>query len=254
MTDSVTFNDSYRVRLTECDAAQRAKPGAIFNYLQDVTHRHMASTDLSPAEFYDAGLIFVLSRVHLEMVRYPKLGETVQAETWVSTVRDASMTREIVFTDERDSRLGDARVRCMFLDLNKQRLASPPAEVMDRLTLNPAQARDVEFPQLDPVDACTNPPTFTVRRSDLDVNDHVNSSTYVDWLLESVPLATFRSFELSEFDIAYRQEVVLGDHVVSAGAPGEDDDEKQHCTHMLLRQEDEEVLTLGRSVWRRRSN
>ena len=40
---------------------------------------------------------------------------------------------------------------------------------------------------------------FQVRRSDIDTNDHINNTKYVEWVLEAIPQDVYDKFCLSTF-------------------------------------------------------
>jgi hypothetical protein len=53
------------------------------------------------------------------------------------------------------------------------------------------------------------------RRSDLDMNHHVNNVAYFGWMLESVPESVVTSHELASITLEYRRECISDDIVES---------------------------------------
>jgi hypothetical protein len=53
------------------------------------------------------------------------------------------------------------------------------------------------------------------RRSDLDMNHHVNNVAYFGWMLESVPESAVTSYELASITLEYRRECISDDIVES---------------------------------------
>ena len=61
------------------------------------------------------------------------------------------------------------------------------AGVLPDYLLEPRRAIADDFPPLPRAEAPEREVRFKVRRSDLDMNRHVNNAVYVGWALESVP-------------------------------------------------------------------
>lgn len=61
----------------------------------------------------------------------------------------------------------------------------------------------------------TGPVLPQARRSDLDMNHHVNNVAYFGWMLESVPESVVTSSELASITLEYRRECISDDIVES---------------------------------------
>jgi acyl-ACP thioesterase len=55
--------------------------------------------------------------------------------------------------------------------------------------------------------------TICPKYSDLDVNNHVNNSKYIDWFTDQIPLETHQKGILSEISVSYSQEIRSGETV-----------------------------------------
>ena len=82
---------------------------------------------------------------------------------------------------------------------------------------------------------------FRVRRSDLDRVGHANNVRFVEWALEALPDGA----GLTEIDILYRSEAVVGDRVRSEAGPLVGGAR----AHRLSRESDGRFLALARTVW-----
>jgi len=68
-----------------------------------------------------------------------------------------------------------------------------------------------KLPDLRVMGGCAPPMIHGVRRSDLDMNDHVNNVVYMELLMEAVPDAVRDAFELAELELEFRGECKYGD-------------------------------------------
>jgi acyl-ACP thioesterase len=90
---------------------------------------------------------------------------------------------------------------------------------------------------------------FTVRRSDLDLADHVNNTSYVEWAIEAVPDEVWGVADLAELEIHFLSECHHGQTVASRSQIIK----RKHQTevrHQLRRSDDDVEVARARTVWR----
>ena len=57
--------------------------------------------------------------------------------------------------------------------------------------------------------------TFEPMFAHIDQNDHVNSTAYLTWAIETMPKETLQTKQLTEIEIAYKNETLYGQHVTA---------------------------------------
>ena len=102
-----------------------------------------------------------------------------------------------------------------------------------------------------------------MRRSDLDMNEHVNNASYLKWLLEDVPEGVQDDMRVAGVDIEFRAEARYGDDVISRcaqrasttdasdGSSGRGDGDTVTMQHSLLRPRDGVELLRANTHWQR---
>ena len=103
-----------------------------------------------------------------------------------------------------------------------------------------------------------------VRRSDLDMNRHVNNASYLEWIMDDIPPAVFDTAFMSGVDLEYRSECKYGDEVLCRAALVQRDGScllpgdaavgplPRAFEHALLRGADGVELLRARTQWRTR--
>lgn len=266
--DGLVFRQNFSIRSYEIGADRTASIETLMNHLQETALNHAKSAGLlgdgfgSTPEMCKRNLIWVVTRMHLLVDRYPTWGDVVQVDTWVSSSGKNGMRRDWLL---RDCNTGEVLTRAssVWVMMNKQtrRLSKMPDEVRTEIgpyfaDIPPVIEEDGrKLSKLDDNTAQYIRTGLTPRWSDLDVNQHVNNVKYIGWILESAPLAILESHELSSMVLEYRRECVRDSVVQSLTAvSGTDvgdlmDAGHVECQH-LLRLEDGAEVVRGRTEWR----
>jgi len=78
--------------------------------------------------------------------------------------------------------------------------------LMDSPVMGTSYAVD-KLPDVRGLKGTTIPESHSVRRSDLDMNNHVNNVVYTEWLLESVPDTFWQKYDLQEIILEFKKRV-----------------------------------------------
>ena len=121
--------------------------------------------------------------------------------------------RFFIFQDEKGNLLGTASTLWALMDIKARTLVAPaskgiavqtPAEPPLKLEL-PGK---VKLPEGEISES-----TICPRYSDLDINNHVNNSRYIDWFTDQIPLDVHSRGILSEISVGYSKEIRSGQSV-----------------------------------------
>ncbi len=260
MTDAV-FSASFEIRVYETDHLARLTPVTLFNYLQETATRHVAARGSSMAELAARGLAWFLTDFRLSLARYPRRGEVVTVKTWGRRLKGLFAHREFEIIVGGGSPCGVATSRWVVVDLARRRLVRLDPALPAGFPTHPAAALEEAFEDLPEPARADFSRTFHVRLSDLDPNQHANSASYFDWLIEATPPATQAALAPLDMRIAYRREARAGAVVEvqsqaiearavrRSAAPGPRPE--QVFLHAVRLKSDAAVLALGRTVWGR---
>ena len=90
---------------------------------------------------------------------------------------------------------------------------------------------------------------FHVRRSDLDVNGHVNNVNFIDWAVESFPPPAVGGRRLEDLLIEFHAEALLGDEVLAQSSRLAPVGDTARVLHRLMNARSGRVLAAARTVW-----
>lgn len=182
------WTEEFSVRHTEVSREAFLRADVFFDYMQEAAANHAKHIGVGLEALNAIGLMWVLSRLKLQVIRTPLLGETVRVTTWPSGVERLFATREFLLATGNGDPI--ARASSCWILLDQRRMH--PRKVLETLpaTLPDNSARERFFTNLDklprvPVD---HPLRTEIRESMIDVNRHLNNARYVsgvfDWLAD----------------------------------------------------------------------
>ncbi len=202
-----TYEETAILRTCNCDFLGKWRPSAIFESMQEVSGMHSHLLGCGRERLIEKNLVWVLSRIEVQMECYPEMGERVTIKTFPMPNKRWFFPRYFVFEDEKGAMLGRAASLWLLLDIITRKMAAP-GEVAELLPDNsdliapmqlPATVTEVQGEEM----LFQHTPVYT----DLDVNGHVNNTKYVDWLCDALGIETMGQKCLQSICINYDAEV-----------------------------------------------
>ncbi len=202
------------IRAFESDFTGRWKPSGIMVRMQEIAEDHAAALGCGRRDMVEeTGMVWMLTRLHLEMKKYPTIAQDIHINTWHGPVPRLVFPRYFSFTYPDGEPLGYASSDWVLFNINNRRLMRPaalrvPYEVDESLSppvRPPMRIREPEDMRTAEV--------RRVRYSDTDMNDHLNNAKYVDWICDLFDTAWLSSHTLSELDITYSAEASMDQEI-----------------------------------------
>ncbi|XP_038722689.1 palmitoyl-acyl carrier protein thioesterase, chloroplastic-like isoform X2 [Tripterygium wilfordii] len=222
----VGYRQTVVIRSYEVGPDKTATIDSILNLFQETALNHVWMSGLLGNGFGAThgmmrnNLIWVVSRMQLQVDHYPIWGEVLEIDTWVGASGKNGMRRDWLIRSQATGHIF-ARATSTWVMMNQhtRRLSKMPEEV--RAEISPwfieKQAIRDDIPEkirkLDEATYCNS--DLKPKRSDLDMNNHVNNVKYLKWMLETIPDQVLESHQLSEITLEYRRECGSSDIVQS---------------------------------------
>ncbi|BBN09856.1 fatty acyl-ACP thioesterase A [Marchantia polymorpha subsp. ruderalis] len=292
----LVYREKFIIRCYEVGTNRTASMEAMANLLQECACNHAQSVGFSTDGFATTPamrkrhLIWVTTRMHIEIDEYPVWGQVVEIDTWFQGEAKIATRRDWLVRHEDGRVIGRATSVWVMMNTETRRLCRIPedvrAEYMDFVPLPPRWAIPGEdsaavrkIGALEEYDFVKSP--LLARRSDLDMNQHVNNVTYMGWMLESMPRAFVETHELMCITLDYKRECKHDDVVESMTSPESvernpsqpdmkslngslesvtnatarqsgDIPQPRHFTHLLRLVDSGIEINRGRTEWRRK--
>ncbi|MCF2144342.1 MAG: hypothetical protein K9W42_11635 [Candidatus Heimdallarchaeota archaeon] len=187
---------------------------AIVNYLQEVAFEHASNLGVSFQHIFKRNLTWYLLRYYIEMYEYPTIDELLTIRSWVARSESKKFSlRDFEIINESGKILCSATTSWVLYNYVKRKPVNYLEYVSDRPILD-KRAVSYDFPKLPLPEKTDASATLTVRRSDLDLNNHVNNAVYVEWLLESVPAKILKKYVINKLEISFKGQAFHQDSVL----------------------------------------
>lgn len=190
------------------------RPDAIFRLMQEVAGAHSAQLGLSRDELVRNNIVWMIARAQLRIDRYPRLHDVVRAKTWYGPAGRTTFPRYVEITDANNGLIAALSTSWILVDIVSRRILLP-----DKAGLNFPPPAELTPPLPEPGKlrlAQNGQPQISLRAplyGDIDVNGHMNNASYVSWILDLFPLASYRERRLRSLCIGYSAEARPGEQV-----------------------------------------
>lgn len=253
MMKDIRYSKTFEVHYYEIDKYQEATPVSILNYLEETAICHSESVGFGIGKLLEMNMGWVLNRWKVKMKRYPKWNEKIIIETWPSSFDRFYANREFKIFDEERKEIGRASSRWILLNLIKKRPLRIPVEIGEAYGIEAEKAFEF-FCDFNNEVISDEGMDFYVRRSDIDTNNHVNNTKYLEWILEVIPSGTQKNYLLKEFEILYKKETTYGNSILSNCSSIAEEDNSNAFLHTITEKDRNLELAVAKTNWVHREN
>ena len=211
---SSVFKRKYHIDLRDVDFTKKLKLSTLFGYLQDIAS--LASIDLGfGIETLEKkfGVAWILTRIRVDITRYPKWDEEITIETWPLEPGKVEFDRDFLVKDAKGEVIIRAISKWVIMDIKERKIKRTeligiqyPENITER-------AIDGKLGKLKDFG---NPETAynkVIGYSDIDFNGHLNNSKYVDYIMDCFPVDDHKNHTIRTIDLNFNQEALPGDTI-----------------------------------------
>jgi len=190
-------------------------------YFQEIAEKHAEHLNAGYDAMQKSGLVWVLSRLFINIRKLPAWKEIFYLETWPLKTERIFHRRDYQLDNGKETLISAASY-WIPLDIKTRR---PRAIQLDERVLRVNEGRyGTQVPSENIPSVSSNvSEILKVRYSDFDQNRHVNNARYVEWIFDHLGLEILEKAIPRFFSIAYKQEVKAGDQVLLRKKTLEDD-------------------------------
>lgn len=215
------YRQQYFLTPGECNPEQRMPLTLLINRLIEIATLHANQIGVGFDYLVREHQTWVLSRVAVEMKRYPGVNEHYTIRTWVSSISRLFSERDFEILDGDGVVIGDARTVWAVIDTRTRsvgdisRIGWMAELIPDKQSPveKPSRPKPIAAPEADNIPPGYREVKYRFQYTDIDFNRHVNSSRYIELLLNQWSLDYHDANRLTRFEIAYIHEARYNEEV-----------------------------------------
>jgi acyl-ACP thioesterase len=210
-----TWKEKYTVKVYEADNLGRAGIVPLFDYFQDIAWCHYSRVEAALGQFLTKSQIWAMTRVEIHIERPALWKEEVELETWSRGIEKLTAYRDFFIRDTKGNQIGAGTSTWVVLDLETKKIqrlndiAEKWPSQVEKSGIN--KNADKVLPPENPVYSGA----FNVNYSDMDVNQHVNSGRYIQWIIDDFGREFLEKNTLGAIKVNFADEAMPGDEIVA---------------------------------------
>jgi medium-chain acyl-[acyl-carrier-protein] hydrolase len=238
---------TYTIRSYQTDTSGQIFIHQLFNLLQDAAHKHADGIGFGQRQLVEQNLFWVLSRLSVEIVKLPQVGDEVHLSTWVKSIRGAVSEREFSISIG-DETIINASSLWFSLSGDNHKPIRLPSSYSGLMIINDVYALEggsVKALADENSNQRSNSQKIIVKHSDIDMVEHVNNATYVRWIMDELFKEPQFNKQLISLDINYLGECFLGETVDVYHRVKTD----TNLSHEVVNNDHGKVICRANTVW-----
>jgi acyl-CoA thioesterase FadM len=180
------YEERFKVRHYHVDSNGHLKPSFLFMILQETAGEHHTAVQDSLLKLYHQGYGWVLLQAIYEFESLPRYGQHLLIRTWISEIGTIKAKREYEIILNEEKIIGKAQKLWAFIDVHSKRPTALPDSIREKWDVVPKTLFE-KVPRPQMLKEYEQSAKICTRKSDLDINGHVNNLRYLEWLNESMP-------------------------------------------------------------------
>lgn len=208
------YEKKYVVQVSETDFRQRLKLSSLFIYLQDMATEHAniigVGRDILQKKY---GVVWVLTRARVDIIRYPGYKEEISIETWPDQPGKVEFNRNFLVYDKDRNIIMRALTQWVIIDFKSRRLRRSSTLEEKFPQTERESAIDCNFKRIKAKGELALNYKKTVGYSDIDINEHLNNARYVDYIMDCFTVDNHKKHFVKSIDVNYLNEALPGETI-----------------------------------------
>jgi acyl-ACP thioesterase len=244
-----SWEDEYSIFFHEVDTKNEVFLPVLWSFMQETAWHHAEHLRVGYSDLMENQSIWVLSRLFIQMEEYPRWGDRINVKTWLAGAGRLFALRHFSITGSRRNVIGGAKSAWLVLDLKNRRPQRIEPVFRHLQHLFDDHPVDEEPKKLPPPACPQMEASYTVRYSDIDMHHHVNTTKYIEWILDSCPFGMNQTHQIHTLEINFLAESSHGDalsiltETLQESSPA--------FLHQVIRKDDGRELCRARTGWNR---
>ena len=203
------YSHEFFLAAGECNAESMMPLPLLVNRLIRVATEHANLMNVGYARFAPEGRGWVLTKLAIEMQRYPRVNDNYTIKSWIEAAGKLLSFRNFAIYCNGEV-VGYVRSEWAMIDMNTRKMTA----LSSGKELAEAARPDVPCPMAPPSRILPvkqgRTGTYTFGYCDVDFNRHVNTIRYIERFMDQWPMEHYDHYLVSRFEIVFMRECRYG--------------------------------------------
>lgn len=210
------FTSNFRIGLSILTNYNYVSNKGFLSLLQDVAEMHSAQVGYGITDIEKTNFSWALLNWKVKIISRPKYGDVITINTWSRYSTKLYSYRDFEVLNSEGEVIAIATSKWILIDVQKNKVAKIEENLISKYYPENRSLFDiVDLPKLEEPENFTNYVDYKIRKSDIDVNNHVNNLNYLDIAYEVFPDDIWKLNTCNEFEILYKHQIKLDDKIVA---------------------------------------
>jgi acyl-ACP thioesterase len=205
------YKEKVQITSIDVDHNLELKLSSLFKYMQAVASNHAESVKVGHWELFEHNLLWVVIRMEVKIYQTPKLDEVITIGTHPGETRSFMYPRYFEIYDSKGKLIIAASSIWAMIDKDTRRVVAKPEGI--RPVKAEVDKNDLPLPLRVVGDANSKVDSRKVRYTEIDLNGHLNNTSYIEYLLDTHEPSFYTAHRISGININYDKEIKNGDEV-----------------------------------------
>ncbi len=228
MTREAEYRHDYFLTAGESNAEGQLPLSLLAERVIEASTEHANALGIGYDALIREGMGWVLSRMSIEISRYPKINEHYSLVTWIESYNRRFSERNCMITGDNGEVLGYVRTIWSAMSFKTRTFADLTDFEREAFPIGTRECPISKIPRIAPITDVYSERSYTFKYCDLDFNRHVNTVRYIQLLLNSWPQKHFDKYIAGRFDLLFHSECHY-DETVAVRLSRRDDSGRQYC-------------------------
>ena len=214
----VMYHHEYEIASTQVSPARELRLSSLLQILQDVATDGASYLGIGTDVTYPKGLLWVISRMEIEVISMPKYQQKVDVYTYPGKTLGFFYPRHFVIYDmEGNVMLRAASVWALIHKEDRRVEMHNQFPFIEGETYEGELSRPIKLPALNDAPILEE---RKIRYSDVDLNGHLNNTKYVEMIEDLESGSVHASKRIKHVTLNYEREIHEGETIVLKGQIG----------------------------------
>lgn len=185
-------------------------------YLLEAGSKHSDIAGYGLKDISKTGLVWLVMGWKLKIFDRPSFDSIIHVETWYTESEKVCSYRDYKMYNDKNELIAIATSKWLLFNQNTNTIARITKDIISAYNPNDEHVFDEIIPKLyEPKGEAITTYNYSIMRRDIDTNNHVHNTNYLDIAIECLPEETYENMSYNMVEIMYKTQALLGDRTTS---------------------------------------